>query len=126
MLSQNMFSHLGVFRRSLVEAIGGFREGYGGSQDYDLVLRAAARTRPARIRHIPHVLYHWRATSGSGRAGTGGKALRDRARAPGDRRPPRGAGRRRRSPPRAFPELSPRALRAACAAAGQRDHSDAD
>jgi GT2 family glycosyltransferase len=65
MLSQNMFSHLGVFRRSLVEAIGGFRQGYEGSQDYDLVLRAAAQTRPERIHHIPHVLYHWRAISGS-------------------------------------------------------------
>jgi GT2 family glycosyltransferase len=65
MLSRNMFSHLGVFRRSLVEAIGGFREGYEGSQDYDLVLRAAARTSPERIRHIPHVLYHQRAVSGS-------------------------------------------------------------
>jgi GT2 family glycosyltransferase len=65
MLSQNMFSHLGVFRRSLVEAIGGFRKGYEGSQDYDLVLRAAARTSPERIHHIPHVLYHWRAISGS-------------------------------------------------------------
>jgi GT2 family glycosyltransferase len=65
MLSQNMFSHLGVFRRSLVEAIGGFREGYEGSQDYDLVLRAAVRTSPERIRHIPHVLYHRRAVSGS-------------------------------------------------------------
>jgi GT2 family glycosyltransferase len=65
MLSQNMFSHLGVFRRSLVEAVGGFRQGYEGSQDYDLVLRAAARTCPERIHHIPHVLYHWRAIPGS-------------------------------------------------------------
>jgi GT2 family glycosyltransferase len=65
MLSQNMFSHLGVFRRSLVEAVGGFRQGYEGSQDYDLVLRAAARSHPERIHHIPHVLYHWRAISGS-------------------------------------------------------------
>jgi glycosyltransferase involved in cell wall biosynthesis len=65
LLSQNMFSHLGVFRRSLVEAVGGFRQGYEGSQDYDLVLRADARTSPERIHHIPHVLYHWRAISGS-------------------------------------------------------------
>jgi GT2 family glycosyltransferase len=61
MLSQNAFSHLGVYRRSLVEAIGRFRQGYEGSQDYDLVLRCAARTTPDRIRHIPLVLYHWRA-----------------------------------------------------------------
>ncbi len=61
MLSQNAFSHLGVFRRSLVQAVGGFRKGFEGSQDYDLVLRCAERTTPDRIRHIPRVLYHWRA-----------------------------------------------------------------
>ena len=65
MLSQNMFSHLGVYRRSLLDAIGGFRRGYEGSQDYDLVLRASARTKPERIQHIPHILYHWRAIPGS-------------------------------------------------------------
>jgi len=61
MLSQNAFSHLGVFRRSLVQEAGGFRKGFEGSQDYDLVLRCAERTTPDRIRHIPRVLYHWRA-----------------------------------------------------------------
>jgi O-antigen biosynthesis protein len=65
MLGQNMFSHLGVFRRSLVEAIGGCRLGYEGSQDHDLVLRASARTIPERIRHLPYILYHWRAVPGS-------------------------------------------------------------
>ena len=62
---QNMVSHLGVYRRSLLEEIGGFREGYEGSQDYDLVLRAAERTRPERIRHVPMILYHWRVFSHS-------------------------------------------------------------
>lgn len=62
---QNMVSHLGVFRRSLLEKIGGFRVGYEGSQDYDLVLRAIEHTEPARIRHIPHILYHWRVFSSS-------------------------------------------------------------
>src|SRR5579872_1536436 len=61
MLSQNAFSHLGVFRRSLVEEVGKFRKGFEGSQDYDLVLRCAERTTIDRIRHIPRVLYHWRA-----------------------------------------------------------------
>ena len=61
MLSQNAFSHLGVFRRSLVQEVGGFRKGFEGSQDYDLVLRCAERTTLDRIRHIPRVLYHWRA-----------------------------------------------------------------
>jgi GT2 family glycosyltransferase len=65
MLSKNAFSHLGVYRRRLIEEIGGCRLGYEGSQDYDLVLRASTRTTPDRICHIPHVLYHWRAVAGS-------------------------------------------------------------
>jgi O-antigen biosynthesis protein len=65
MLSQNAFNHLGIYRRSLVEGIGGFRSGYEGSQDYDLVLRASRNTTPNRIRHLPHILYHWRAIPGS-------------------------------------------------------------
>jgi len=60
MLGHNMVSHLGVFRRSLIERIGGMRLGYDGSQDYDLTLRAAAATKPRHIRHIPAILYHWR------------------------------------------------------------------
>lgn len=50
--------HLMVVRRSLLEEIGGFRRGYEGAQDYDLVLRLMERTR--RIHHIPKILYHWR------------------------------------------------------------------
>ena len=58
--SENYINHLGVYRTSLVRKAGGFREGYEGSQDYDLSLRVIANTLPDRIRHIPHVLYHWR------------------------------------------------------------------
>jgi O-antigen biosynthesis protein len=65
MLSHNAFSHLGAYRREIVEEVGGFRKGYEGSQDYDLVLRCAERTTVDRIRHIPRVLYHWRALPGS-------------------------------------------------------------
>lgn len=74
MLSQNAFSHLGVYRRKLVESVGGFRKGYEGSQDYDLVLRCAAHTTSERIRHIPRVLYHWRTLAGSAASGPGVKA----------------------------------------------------
>lgn len=48
--------HLGVYRKEIVDRIGGFREGYDGSQDYDLVLRLIEKT--DNIRHIPKVLYH--------------------------------------------------------------------
>jgi len=53
-------SHFTVMRRSLVEGLGGFRPGYEGAQDYDLMLRAVERT--DRIAHVPRVLYGWRTT----------------------------------------------------------------
>ena len=74
MLSQNAVVHLAVFRRRLVEEVGGFRSGLDGSQDYDLTLRVAERTSSDRIRHIPCILYHWRAVPGSVAAGVGEKA----------------------------------------------------
>lgn len=57
--SMNYICHLTVIRAGLLRELGGFRPGFEGSQDYDLVLRATERT--ARIAHIPDVLYHWRA-----------------------------------------------------------------
>jgi GT2 family glycosyltransferase len=58
--SYNFISHLGVYRRSVVNELGGFREGYEGSQDYDLALRMIEQIPDDHIRHIPHVVYHWR------------------------------------------------------------------
>ncbi|MCP3138247.1 glycosyltransferase family 2 protein [Pyxidicoccus xibeiensis] len=63
--SQNLISHLGVYRTARLREIGGFRLGFEGSQDYDLALRVVERTTPERIRHVPRVLYHWRAIPGS-------------------------------------------------------------
>lgn len=63
LLSCNFVSHLGVYRSSLARELGGFRSAFDGSQDYDLALRFAERTR--RIHHVPRVLYHWRTLSGS-------------------------------------------------------------
>ena len=62
---QNCVSHLGVFARDLVNAVGGFREGLEGSQDWDLALRCSERLNQAQIGHVPRVLYHWRAIAGS-------------------------------------------------------------
>jgi GT2 family glycosyltransferase len=39
------------------------QQGFEGSQDFDLVLRATEKAR--KIAHIPQVLYHWRASPGS-------------------------------------------------------------
>jgi O-antigen biosynthesis protein len=64
-LGQNYINHLGVYRTSLLREIGGFREGYEGSQDYDLALRCIEELRPEQVRHIPRILYHWRMVEGS-------------------------------------------------------------
>ncbi|MFK7957284.1 MAG: glycosyltransferase [Lysobacterales bacterium] len=63
LLSQNYVSHFGVYRRQLVMDAGGFRQGYEGSQDHDLLLRVAARANS--IFHISRVLYYWRKVPGS-------------------------------------------------------------
>jgi GT2 family glycosyltransferase len=65
MFGHNMVSHIGVYSRALVTSIGGFRKGYEGSQDYDLLLRCLDQCDASRIVHIPHVLYHWRMLPGS-------------------------------------------------------------
>ena len=63
-LRHHMYTtHFSVLRRSLALEVGGFRAGYDGSQDHDLVLRVTERAR--EVRHIPHVLYHWREVPGS-------------------------------------------------------------
>jgi glycosyltransferase involved in cell wall biosynthesis len=56
-------SHLSVYRTALVREVGGFREGYDGSQDHDLALRVSERART--VVHVPRVLYHWRVVPGS-------------------------------------------------------------
>jgi GT2 family glycosyltransferase len=63
LLGQNYCSHLSTIRRSLFDEVGGFRTGFDGSQDYDLILRVTEQAR--RVVHIPDVLYHWQAVSGS-------------------------------------------------------------
>ncbi len=58
--SHNMFCHLGVYRKTLIDRVGGFRIGLEGSQDYDLALRCIEQIDHQHIHHIPRVLYHWR------------------------------------------------------------------
>jgi tetratricopeptide (TPR) repeat protein/GT2 family glycosyltransferase len=58
LLSRNYIGHLAVYRRNLINRIGGLRSGYEGNTYYDLVLRFTERTN--NIFHIPKVLYHRR------------------------------------------------------------------
>ena len=62
-LSYNYICHLTIFRKKLIDQLEGFRKGFEGSQDYDLLLRATEKT--DKIFHIPKVLYHWRQIIGS-------------------------------------------------------------
>ncbi|MDY6969239.1 MAG: glycosyltransferase, partial [Spirochaetota bacterium] len=62
-LSQNYICHLCVIKKNLFDNVCGFRNGFQGSQDHDLQLRAVERTN--KIYHIPKVLYHWRKIPGS-------------------------------------------------------------
>lgn len=65
LMGNNYISHLGVYRTSIVKKLGGFRKGYEGSQDYDLVLRVTEQIPADHIYHIDRVLYHWRTIPGS-------------------------------------------------------------
>lgn len=70
LLAQNYVTHMAAYRLANVKEIGGLMEGTEGSQDWDLVLRYLEKfcgTPPDTklIRHIPHVLYHWRQSENS-------------------------------------------------------------
>ena len=72
MRTQMYTCHFSVFRRSLVEAVGGFDPEFEGSQDWDLVLKVTERAR--KVAHVPRVLYHWRMLETS--AAGGGEAAK--------------------------------------------------
>ena len=63
--SQNYICHLAAFRLSMATRVGGFRPEFDGAQDWDLFLRLLAGVPAEAIRHIPHVLYHWRMSEAS-------------------------------------------------------------
>jgi O-antigen biosynthesis protein len=66
--AQNYICHLSTIRTSLLRSVGGFRNGFDGAQDHDLVLRVSERAR--KITHIPISLYHWRVHPSSYSAST--------------------------------------------------------
>lgn len=65
--------HLLIVRRSLVEELHGFDSQYDGVQDYEFMLRVSEKTQ--KIRHVPEILYIWRAAPGSIAAGTENKPV---------------------------------------------------
>lgn len=73
-LMGNMYTcHLSVYRKSIIDEIGGLRAGYEGSQDYDLALRFTEKIPPSHIKHISKILYHWRTRKESTAADVGAK-----------------------------------------------------
>ena len=56
--SYNYICHFSIFKKELMDKLGGFREEFNGSQDYDLILRAVEQAK--HVIHIPAILYHWR------------------------------------------------------------------
>jgi len=64
-LSCGFTNHLSIYRREIVNRIGGFRREFEWSQDYDLLLRFTEAIDERNIGHIPKVLYHWRQIEGS-------------------------------------------------------------
>lgn len=65
LLSANYLMHC-VVRRDLFWSVGGFNPDFDGAQDWDLEFRCIERT--SNIVHVPRVLYHWRAVTGSAAA----------------------------------------------------------
>jgi O-antigen biosynthesis protein len=56
----NYVNHLSVYRRERLLEMGGFRAGFDGSQDYDLLLRYTAGLREEEVIHLPYPAYVWR------------------------------------------------------------------
>ena len=86
LMGQNYLCHFAVMRASQMRAVGGFREGLEGSQDWDLFLRLTEKARPDQVVHVPRVLYHWRMHPASTASAlnakpyavsTGGRAVED-------------------------------------------------
>lgn len=55
----NYICHIFLVRKKLADEVGLLDKAYDGAQDYDFILRCCERTKG--IRHIPRILYHWRA-----------------------------------------------------------------
>ena len=61
--NNNYICHFLVFKKELLDKVGLFRKQCDGSQDHDMILRLTEVT--DKIAHVPHILYHWRASDTS-------------------------------------------------------------
>lgn len=56
--ANNYICHFSVFDKKLLNAVGGFRKEFDGSQDHDMIFRLTEKAN--KIIHIPKILYFWR------------------------------------------------------------------
>lgn len=63
LMSYNYICHFSIFKKELMDKLGGFRKEFDGSQDYDLIFRAVEQAN--QVIHIPKILYHWRMNADS-------------------------------------------------------------
>jgi GT2 family glycosyltransferase len=56
----NYVNHLSLYRRDRLLAMGALREGFDGSQDYDILLRYTAGLDRSECLHLPYPAYLWR------------------------------------------------------------------
>ncbi len=75
LLSFNYIGRLAMMRSSVVAAVGGFRNGVDGAEEWDLLLRAYGPT--ARVRRLPRCLYHRDAAWNAGPSDGEAAAIRD-------------------------------------------------
>ena len=61
-LGQNLVNHLAAYRADSVRQVGGIREEFEASKDWDLALRVLDSIPSAIVHHIPFILYHRRQT----------------------------------------------------------------
>jgi len=70
-MEANYLCHFSVYRKTLLDELGGWRAGFDGAQDLELVQRVGEKT--DKIYHLPKMLYHWRMVTGSTAVGAEGK-----------------------------------------------------
>lgn len=63
LLAYMYVGHIKVCRTDLARELEGFRDGFDGAADFDFLLRLAEKT--DAIRHVPEILYSWRAAANS-------------------------------------------------------------
>ena len=57
--------HLSLYKREILDEIGGFDNDYIGCQDYEMTRRYISKIKFSEIKHIQKILYHWRIAEGS-------------------------------------------------------------